>query len=199
MINGHVAFKLVYVRIFAGTDRMHKRDWVSVGSWIAIGLVLWIIAWIIAEAIPVFDNLLSLIVALFASWFTYGLSGVFWLYMNWGLYFSSWRKMVLTVVNVLIFGVGAALVSSLTLKTRVLSCTNELSSVASASTSPGKPSTITPAAKVSRAPPNIKRSLARSASCVFFFFYILCLAFNLRFIWRLGVLQPVSSLGFSLF
>lgn len=125
MINGHVAFKLVYVRIFAGTDRMHKRDWVSVGSWIAIGLVLWIIAWIIAEAIPVFDNLLSLIVALFASWFTYGLSGVFWLYMNWGLYFSSWRKMVLTVVNVLIFGVGAALVSSLTLKTRVLSCTNE--------------------------------------------------------------------------
>ncbi|RMJ24086.1 hypothetical protein PHISP_05044 [Aspergillus sp. HF37] len=109
VINGHVAFKLVYVRIFAGTDRMHKRDWVSVGSWIAIGLVLWIIAWIIAEAIPVFDNLLSLIVALFASWFTYGLSGIFWLYMNWGLYFSSWRKTVLMVLNVLIFGVGAAL------------------------------------------------------------------------------------------
>lgn len=41
---------------------MHKRDLVAVGTWIGIGLVLWIIAWIIASAIPVFSNLLSLIV-----------------------------------------------------------------------------------------------------------------------------------------
>lgn len=34
----------------------------AVGSWIAIALVLWIVAWIIAEAIPVFSNLLSLMV-----------------------------------------------------------------------------------------------------------------------------------------
>lgn len=92
---------------------MHKRDWVGVGSWIGIALVLWIVAWIIAEAIPVFDNLLSLIVALFASWFTYGLSGIFWLYMNWGLYTSSWRKIMLTSLNLVIVGIGGCLVSSL--------------------------------------------------------------------------------------
>ncbi|RJE23334.1 hypothetical protein PHISCL_04320 [Aspergillus sclerotialis] len=109
VINGHIAFKYVYVRIFRGTDRMHKRDWVAVCSWIGIGLSLWIIAWIIAEAIPVFSNLLSLITALFASWFTYGLSGIFWLYMNWGVYFSSWRKMVLTAFNLLNVGIGACL------------------------------------------------------------------------------------------
>lgn len=62
VINGHVACKAVYLRLFAGTDRMHKRDFGAVRSWIAIGLVLWVLAWIIASATPVFSNLLSLIV-----------------------------------------------------------------------------------------------------------------------------------------
>lgn len=63
VIMGHIACKSIYVRIFAGTDRMHKRDVVAVGSWIAIALGIWVVAWIIAEAIPVFNNLLSLIVS----------------------------------------------------------------------------------------------------------------------------------------
>lgn len=68
---------------------MHQRSLLAVGSWVGIAVLLWTIAWIIAEAIPVFNNLLSLIVgvpcslssslhanqsksqtALFASWFT---------------------------------------------------------------------------------------------------------------------------------
>lgn len=64
VIVGHVCFKTVYMRIFRGTDRMHKRDLVAVGSWIGIALLLWILAWIISSAIPVFSNLLSLIVCL---------------------------------------------------------------------------------------------------------------------------------------
>jgi energy-converting hydrogenase Eha subunit G len=67
VINGHVAAKSLYVRIFAGTDRMHKRDWVAMGSWVGIAFGLWVIAWVIAEAIPVFNNLLSLIVRVSAS------------------------------------------------------------------------------------------------------------------------------------
>lgn len=62
VINSHVAAKSIYIRIFAGTDRMHKRDFAAVGSWVGIAAALWLLAWIIAEAIPVFNNLLSLIV-----------------------------------------------------------------------------------------------------------------------------------------
>ncbi|RAL04682.1 putative neutral amino acid permease [Aspergillus ibericus CBS 121593] len=109
VINGHVACKYIYVRLFRGTDRMHQRGFVAVGTWVLIALVLWTLAWIIAEAIPVFNDLLSLITALFASWFTYGLSGVFWLFLNWGCYMSSPRKMFLTGLNVLVVGVGACL------------------------------------------------------------------------------------------
>ncbi|KAJ5126064.1 hypothetical protein N7526_008241 [Penicillium atrosanguineum] len=109
VINGHVAAKYIYVRLFRGSDRMHKRSFVSVGSWVGITLVLWIVAWIIAEAIPVFNNLLSLITALFASWFTYGLSGIFWLFLNRGRYVSSPRKIFLTILNLLIVGIGGCL------------------------------------------------------------------------------------------
>ena len=62
VIYGHVALKTVYVRIFAGTDRMHKKDFIAVGSWVGMGLAFWVIAWIIASAIPAFNNLLSLMV-----------------------------------------------------------------------------------------------------------------------------------------
>ncbi|KAK4864675.1 hypothetical protein LT330_009670 [Penicillium expansum] len=109
VINGHVASKYVYVRLFRGTDHMKRRTFLSIGSWIAISLVLWVIAWIISEAIPVFNTLLSLITSLFASWFTYGLSGIFWLFMNRGQYMASWKKMALTAINLVIVAIGACL------------------------------------------------------------------------------------------
>lgn len=111
VVNGHVGLKYLYVRIFRGTDRMHKRDWVGLGSWIVIGVTCWVIAWIIAEAIPTFSDLLSLISSLFASWFSYGLGGIYWLHLNWGRWFSSPRKIALTIVNLLIAGIGATIVS----------------------------------------------------------------------------------------
>ena len=111
VINGHVAAKFIYVRLFRGTDRMSKKSWGSFGMWVIIVVILWTLAWIIAESIPNFNNLLGLISALFASWFTYGLSGLFWLYLNYGKYGSTKQKMALTVANFLIFLMGALIVS----------------------------------------------------------------------------------------
>ncbi|KAE8152087.1 amino acid transporter [Aspergillus avenaceus] len=99
VVLGHVAIKNVYVRMLRGTDMMHRRDWRSTGIWIGLGTVFWIVAWIIASAIPVFSNLLGLVSALFVSWFSFGLPGIFWLYMYWGEYFKSPMKIILTLAN----------------------------------------------------------------------------------------------------
>ncbi|WEW60296.1 hypothetical protein PRK78_005781 [Emydomyces testavorans] len=63
VINGHVAVKYIYVRLFRGTEHMSKRNLLSIGTWVGLATILWVFAWIIAEAIPVFNNLLSLIVS----------------------------------------------------------------------------------------------------------------------------------------
>lgn len=133
MIVGHVAAKLIYLRLFANTDRVHKRDWIAIGSWVGICVALWVIAWVIASAIPVFSNLLSLIVSdipqnllnhevnnsckvsLFASWFSFIFTGAFWFHMNRGRWFESPTKILLTCVNIFSICVGLVLVSILSL------------------------------------------------------------------------------------
>ncbi|KGO69589.1 Amino acid transporter, transmembrane [Penicillium italicum] len=109
VVNGHIGLKYIYVRLFRGTDRMQKRDLVAVGSWVAIALICWVVAWVIADAIPVFSDLLSLISSLFASWFSYGLGGVYWLHINKGKWFSSPRKIALTVLNFCIILIGGCM------------------------------------------------------------------------------------------
>jgi hypothetical protein len=109
VIYGHVASKYIYVRLFRGTKHMAKKTWLSIGSWLAITLTLWTIAWIIAESIPDFNDLLALISSLFAAWFTYGISGIFWLFLNRGQYGKGWKKMCLTAVNIGLFIMGCGI------------------------------------------------------------------------------------------
>ncbi|CAI6338781.1 unnamed protein product [Periconia digitata] len=100
VIYGHVASKYVYVRLFRGTKHMSTRTPLALGTWAGITFVFWLIAWIIAQSIPSFSTLLGLISALFASWFTYGMSGALWLYLNHGRYTQNWKKMCLTALNI---------------------------------------------------------------------------------------------------
>lgn len=111
VIYGNVAAKYIYVRLFRGTDRMGRKSWSNFGLWALIMLALWVVAWLVAVAVPVFNDLLSLASALFASWFTYGLSGVFWLYLNYGQYRACKKKVFLTGVNVVCVLLGAVIVS----------------------------------------------------------------------------------------
>ncbi|KAJ5721001.1 uncharacterized protein N7483_008935, partial [Penicillium malachiteum] len=106
IVVGHVACKYVYVRILRGSSHMHRNSFVGIGTWVGIGGALWVIAWVIAESIPGFNDLLSLISALFGSILSFALPAIFWLYMNRGKYFSTVSKTCLTVINILIFAIG---------------------------------------------------------------------------------------------
>ncbi|KAJ5631381.1 uncharacterized protein N7484_011481 [Penicillium longicatenatum] len=109
VVLGHVACKYIYVRMFRGSDKMHSRSLLSIGTWVAICIGVWVISWVVAESIPVFNDLLSLISALFGSWFSFGLPAVFWFHMNRGQYFKNWKKACLTIINIGVFGCALAI------------------------------------------------------------------------------------------
>ncbi|TQN70830.1 N amino acid transport system protein [Colletotrichum shisoi] len=75
-------------------------------AWIAIVVGIWALSMVIAESIPVFNSLLGLICALFASWFSYGLPGIFWLWMHYGNWFKDGRQTCKFVANVCLFLTG---------------------------------------------------------------------------------------------
>ena len=115
VVNAHVGVKFLYVKLLHNRedDLMHQKGWSSYRIWLAMVTLSWLAAWLIAEAIPVFGNLLGLTSALFASWFTFGMSGMFWMHMNWANRRWTFGKRVLFCVNALnilvalmLFGIG---------------------------------------------------------------------------------------------
>jgi amino acid permease len=121
VVNGHVAVKYLYVRMFrdrgVGADGqprqnpMYQKTLKARGIWVAINGLLWVMAWLIAEGVPVFNDLLGLTSSLFASWFTFGLSGLFWFSMNRGVCFRGWKKSFGALVAAFCFLMGLLLVS----------------------------------------------------------------------------------------
>jgi hypothetical protein len=73
VLNAHVASMACYQFIWAKAKRPNvikektARAWTS---WIAIVAVVWLLAWIIAESIPIFEYLLALVSALFSGWYS---------------------------------------------------------------------------------------------------------------------------------
>ncbi|CAG8418520.1 unnamed protein product [Penicillium salamii] len=114
VIIGHVGAKTIYVRIFRGTNRMNEKSLVSRGSWILILLMLWTAAFVIANAIPVFNDVLNLLAAAFGSWFSFGLEGLFWLHMNRS--FDTGRKIALAALNVFLVLISCLIVSHCNLR-----------------------------------------------------------------------------------
>ncbi|UPX17007.1 uncharacterized protein EKO05_0007384 [Ascochyta rabiei] len=80
VVNGSVACKYIYIRMWKGTNVVHQKSFKSLGSWVGICAVLWVVAWLLAEAIPNFNLLLGLIASLFGSWFSCKLTCKFSIY-----------------------------------------------------------------------------------------------------------------------
>ncbi|KAF4498233.1 neutral amino acid permease [Fusarium agapanthi] len=102
---GHIGSKYIFVNVMRWTGNLNEVTSNSVKSWstwIASVTGFWIVVFILSNAIPVFDSILSITSATTISWFTYGFSAVFWFHMNQGQYFRDRKKISLTIVNALL-------------------------------------------------------------------------------------------------
>ncbi|PWY67488.1 hypothetical protein BO83DRAFT_401180 [Aspergillus eucalypticola CBS 122712] len=96
VVNAHVAVKSIYLRMFHGRNAMHSRSFGAISLWVAVCATLWFLAWVVAESIPVFNDILGLTSSLIASWFTFSLPGVP----------SSWKQTMLIGFNCIMSSSG---------------------------------------------------------------------------------------------
>lgn len=85
-----VSARFVFFRLFEGTRHKGNHTVVGWASWAAILAVTWIVAFIIAEVIPFFSDLLSLMSSLFDSFFGFIFWGVAYLRMRQADYGPGW-------------------------------------------------------------------------------------------------------------
>ena len=106
----HTAAKIIFIRLFRGTVHLHDHTVLGWSVWVALVLLATGAAFVLAIGVPIFGYLIGIAAALFASWYTYGLAGAFWLFDTYHLRGGSAalrRYMFMTIVNVLTILAGA--------------------------------------------------------------------------------------------
>ncbi|KAJ9608710.1 hypothetical protein H2200_006481 [Cladophialophora chaetospira] len=114
----HTAAKLFFIRLFRKTRHLHQHTVLGWGTWTILIILANGAAFVLAVGVPIFAYLVSIAASLFASWYTYGIAGAFWLYDSWhgldkgrmrGVYgLTAWKGSPFkTIVNILTFLAGA--------------------------------------------------------------------------------------------
>ncbi|KAF5026989.1 hypothetical protein F66182_862 [Fusarium sp. NRRL 66182] len=122
LANGHVGIKYMFIvcmKQMNATDEMTANTAKSWGAWLGCATVFWIIAFILANAIPLFDSIVAVQSATTYAWFSFGLSGVFYVCSFRGTHFEDWTRIALLAVNLgmiafALFLNGAGLWASIT-------------------------------------------------------------------------------------
>ncbi|EMD41739.1 hypothetical protein CERSUDRAFT_110316 [Gelatoporia subvermispora B] len=103
----HVAAKLVFVRLFRGTPHIYSHTLMGWSVWTFLCFACTAVAFILATAVPVFSDFVGIAASLFASWYTYGIAGFFWLHdayylgKGWETLKRRWIGTTLAVLTIL--------------------------------------------------------------------------------------------------
>ena len=105
-INTVVLGRLIHGRIFKNSNIRFintKMGWIT---WLVVVTVLTVLEFVVAEVIPFFDDLLSVISSLFVSGFTFYFPAIMWFMFIRNGSWTTPTNISLTVINVIIFIIG---------------------------------------------------------------------------------------------
>lgn len=109
-INTTVAAKFIHGKVWKNSVVRYvntPKGWLY---WTALVAGLTVIAFVIAEAIPFFSDLLAVMSSLFISGFTFYFPALMWfMLLKKGSWRSSTRNIILSVVNVIVGAIGIAI------------------------------------------------------------------------------------------
>ncbi|KAE8408379.1 transmembrane amino acid transporter protein-domain-containing protein [Aspergillus pseudonomiae] len=102
----HFSSKYIFVRILRGSEHLTANSFKHWATWLSCTFATTVLSYIIASAIPIFGDLVSLIGALLGTFMSFQPMGCMWLYDNWKngreqptlkwILLSSWS--ILTVI-----------------------------------------------------------------------------------------------------
>ena len=113
-----VSARFIFFRIFEGTRHKGNHTVVGWATWAGILAGTWIVAFVIAEVIPFFSDLLSLMSSLFDSFFGFIFWGVAYMRMRKADYGSGWisrrgiRGIAGFALNVVIILIGVFMLTA---------------------------------------------------------------------------------------
>ncbi|KAI2616287.1 transmembrane amino acid transporter protein-domain-containing protein [Hypoxylon sp. NC1633] len=105
-INGTVVGRYIHGRIYDSSILRFINTTKAWISWVALISAITIIAWVIAEAIPFFSDLLAISSSLFVSGFTFYFPAVFWfMLIREGKWYAK-ENLAKSIINGLVFIIG---------------------------------------------------------------------------------------------
>lgn len=80
LVIGITAIKYVYITVMRKVrpDQVNVHNTFTWSLWVGAGSLFWILSFIVSNAIPIFSSILNISAAIFISWFTFGLTSIFW-------------------------------------------------------------------------------------------------------------------------
>lgn len=109
-IFNHTSAKYVFVRLLRNTNHLQSNSMVHWSTWIGCNAAVGILSFILAEAIPVFNFILSLEAALFFAPMSLMFPALFWMYDHKGHRTGTMKQKVFFTFNCLVVLIAAFLV-----------------------------------------------------------------------------------------
>lgn len=106
VIYASVVARMVFFRIFRNSHHRHSNTFTAWATWVGLIFSSWLLAFIIAQVIPFFSDLLSVMSALFDSWFGAIFWGFAFLEIHQGKWWKSARRSSETIFNFFIIFLG---------------------------------------------------------------------------------------------
>ncbi|KAK3352676.1 transmembrane amino acid transporter protein-domain-containing protein [Lasiosphaeria hispida] len=105
-INTTVIARYIHGRAFRNSVVRFVNTPMGWGTWLALDAIITVIAWVIAEAIPFFSDLLAISSSLFISGFTFYLPAIMWfMFLKEGKWYER-KNWLYSGLNILCFFIG---------------------------------------------------------------------------------------------
>lgn len=109
-INTTVVCRYMIGRIFRNSPIKYTNTRMGWIVWVSFCAIVTVIAWVIAEAVPFFNDLLGLISSLFISGFSFYFPALFWFVLiREGPWYKGTKNICLSIINGIIFVMGLAI------------------------------------------------------------------------------------------